>query len=535
MPIAKVQLPDGRIARFEVAEGTTPEQVTAFANQNLNKIQPAQEEDPEATKRNKFEKNFQSVQAQNQELLGLGRSILGGVKQAGEAALEIGPGLGELASGGAQRVAESIGREDISKQIGERVAKEREGLTTAQKVGRGAGQIIGTLPVGGSGISGVIKGAAALSALTPTEEGTKEAAIKQIGTGTAAGVATFGLFKGAGASVNKAKQLGQDALKRVKSGIGAKNVEQLEAGTVALKEKSSKLYEELRNLNSDINKKAGTKLVTELDNTLAESGKLNKKLHGDTMSVVKDIQADAMGGKVSLEALDQHRQNLGAVIKKNTDTISGQVNADGQKATVLIDKLDDLVDKLGAKDLGGSSLKAKELLTEARKDWKVYSKFQRIANLAEKADGDPNRIKALFQQFVSKKKNLKGFTKDEVVSLRFAAENTGGEKLLKTFGKFGFDFGSSATAGNTALPALSLFTGGIAGAPLGGGLAVTGGTAARQLQKLIARGKVEDALDLIQKGGFDENFIKKLPPKVKDTILNKALSLGVTQQAIQDD
>jgi len=272
-----------------------------------------------------------------------------------------------------------------------------------------------------------------------------------------------------------------------------------------------------------------------LDNTLAESGKLNKKLHGDTMSVVKDIQADAMGGKVSLEALDQHRQNLGAVIKKNTDTISGQVNADGQKATVLIDKLDDLVDKLGAKDLGGSSLKAKELLTEARKDWKVYSKFQRIANLAEKADGDPNRIKALFQQFVSKKKNLKGFTKDEVVSLRFAAENTGGEKLLKTFGKFGFDFGSSATAGNTALPALSLFTGGIAGAPLGGGLAVTGGTAARQLQKLIARGKVEDALDLIQKGGFDENFIKKLPPKVKDTILNKALSLGVTQQAIQDD
>jgi hypothetical protein len=31
MPIAKIQLPDGRIARFEVPEGTTPEQVTAFA------------------------------------------------------------------------------------------------------------------------------------------------------------------------------------------------------------------------------------------------------------------------------------------------------------------------------------------------------------------------------------------------------------------------------------------------------------------------------------------------------------------------
>lgn len=31
MPIAKVQLPDGRIGRFEVPEGTTPEQVLAFA------------------------------------------------------------------------------------------------------------------------------------------------------------------------------------------------------------------------------------------------------------------------------------------------------------------------------------------------------------------------------------------------------------------------------------------------------------------------------------------------------------------------
>lgn len=36
MPIAKVQLPDGRIAKFEVPEGTTPEQVTAFAESNFS-------------------------------------------------------------------------------------------------------------------------------------------------------------------------------------------------------------------------------------------------------------------------------------------------------------------------------------------------------------------------------------------------------------------------------------------------------------------------------------------------------------------
>lgn len=39
MPIAKIQLPDGRIAKFEVAEGTTPEQVMQFANSQFSKSQ----------------------------------------------------------------------------------------------------------------------------------------------------------------------------------------------------------------------------------------------------------------------------------------------------------------------------------------------------------------------------------------------------------------------------------------------------------------------------------------------------------------
>lgn len=41
MPVAKVQLADGRIARFDVPEGTTPEQVTAFAASQFKAGQPA--------------------------------------------------------------------------------------------------------------------------------------------------------------------------------------------------------------------------------------------------------------------------------------------------------------------------------------------------------------------------------------------------------------------------------------------------------------------------------------------------------------
>jgi hypothetical protein len=43
MPIAKVQLPNGQIARFEVPEGTTPEQVMEFAStQGIGQAQPEQ-------------------------------------------------------------------------------------------------------------------------------------------------------------------------------------------------------------------------------------------------------------------------------------------------------------------------------------------------------------------------------------------------------------------------------------------------------------------------------------------------------------
>ena len=50
MPIAKIQLPDGRIGRFEVAEGTTPDQVLEFANNQFGgqeqQMQQPQERTP---------------------------------------------------------------------------------------------------------------------------------------------------------------------------------------------------------------------------------------------------------------------------------------------------------------------------------------------------------------------------------------------------------------------------------------------------------------------------------------------------------
>ena len=60
MPIARFQLPDGRIARFEVPEGTSPEQAQAMISEQLPQMQLPP---PEAEKAAPFSAKDEVIQA----------------------------------------------------------------------------------------------------------------------------------------------------------------------------------------------------------------------------------------------------------------------------------------------------------------------------------------------------------------------------------------------------------------------------------------------------------------------------------------
>lgn len=373
----------------------------------------------------------------------------------------------------------------------------------------------------GSGLEGAIEGA-----LTPTETGKPIERAKNIATESAIQALTFGLVKGGAKTLGVA---GVSTKKGVKTLFASKFYDDL-AGTISgLKTKASNVYKAMRNVGADITETASQKIVKSLDDTLIQSGKLNTKLHGDTLSVLSDIKKDiAENTKVSLEGLDQYRQLFNQVIVKNTN-VAGSVNPDGQKAVVLIRKIDDLVDNLKPSDLSRGGKEATELLSLARSDWKVYKKFQKITNVLGKAGGDPNRIKAGFKRFVNRPKNLLGFTDLEKKALRRVASNTSGEKILKQLGKFGIDFGTSLTPGNTFLPATSFFASSLAGVPSKGAGLVGLGTIARQAQKLLARGKVNEALRIIEAGGMIDivNIINKAPTNsAKKELLMKFISSG---------
>jgi hypothetical protein len=176
MPIAKIQLPDGRIARFEVPEGTTQDQVMQFASQQ----QFDKPQDPS------FLSKIGTVAKDTS------KGLSEGVKYAG--------------AGIAQLGLEMVGKEDLSKTIGQELAlqKKEEGeVSTARKVGRFIGEIAPALPFGASMglVKGGIVGGMAAGLIQPTEEGTAKERVQQTAIGAGLGGLTGGALLGAGKTI----------------------------------------------------------------------------------------------------------------------------------------------------------------------------------------------------------------------------------------------------------------------------------------------------------------------------------------------
>jgi hypothetical protein len=310
MPIAKVQLPDGRIAKFEVAEGTTPQEVEAFAAQQVQQLKQ-----PSFAKR--------------------------AAQKTGEFLGELGPGLGELGAGAFQLGAELVGREDIAGRVGEQITREREQLTGAQKAGRIAGQIIplagagvatgartaaalgggATAKAAGAGVAGGVAGAE-LGAVSPTQEGTLPVRAREIGQSAALGTLGGAVLSGAGQAIGAGakgiKRLFTAAspediiAKRLPAGQTADLLDQLKTASpdspIALPDVAG---DEVRGLTRAVGKLSGAKDIV----TDALEGRSTKAVERVSNQLAKDISnADSYFG--SLDDIAKARSELAAPLYK---------------------------------------------------------------------------------------------------------------------------------------------------------------------------------------------------------------------------
>jgi hypothetical protein len=548
MPIATVQLPNGKIAELEVPQGATPEQIESFvmSSPELGGQQAQAPEQPMQSPASQGIVGLETVE-------NVGRGINTGLGNAAVGAFQAATDVGEKAASLIERIyfGDNLSMDTIGDRLANQVKQRNElqaQLPTSQRVGVAIGEALPFLTTGvGTGakvaqvagkVAGITAGGAVggavSSALSSQEQAGLENRAMQTVKGGAVGGAVGAGFGVASKVASGAVTLGRDVLAGFKArpteaiaGFTSKPVETLDSISAAIKDGSSNAYKAVRESGAIFKPEAIKSIFAGIDNSLKESGILNPRLHGDTIGILNDLKtlAKEKGDAIGLEELDQYRQLLGDVVKKNTD-ISGKINADALKANIAIDKLDEIVDSLGGNVLSKGDKGTLDLLNTARAEWKRYRKFDAISSIVKKADGDPNRTKTLLQNFVNNPKNLRGFSNAEVEALKRAKTNSTSEGLMKAVGKFGFDIGSGRNAGNSALPIGSILIGGGTG-----GITAVVGTVARQAQKLSARGQIDDVLKLIQgqEPKVASKVIQQLSPKTRDFVLTNILTQSINK------
>jgi hypothetical protein len=196
MPIARFQMPDGRVARFEMPDGTTPEQaqsmMASYISQQASQAPQAQSA-PNPTEGNSF---FDNLAA------GVGKGVtdiaLGAKQRLDEAAAYL-----ENKFGG-QSINAALGFKnaaDIKKETQAAVDEKRQldaplMQTVGGKVGNFIGQAIPAVAAPGAGsLAGSVASGAALGAAQPTTE--DESVLNNAALGAVGGAVGYGVGKAA--------------------------------------------------------------------------------------------------------------------------------------------------------------------------------------------------------------------------------------------------------------------------------------------------------------------------------------------------
>ena len=229
MPIAKIRLPNGKIGRFNVSDGTTPEQVMEYVNQNIDKFQeqqpqamPTQEAQPNQNVNRDMGQSVRELSPKeqiNNQVSNFNKAIyqipvIGGIQR----------GFDDIAMGGSQLLARGIdaltlGNTDLSKtfdtaqQDSEQAYQDGNSANAKgylNDVARIGGGILGggTGSIAGGALKNIAVGAGIGAATSPVlqeigQEGNQAEFAKQKAIQLGVGGALGGLAKGASLLTSK--------------------------------------------------------------------------------------------------------------------------------------------------------------------------------------------------------------------------------------------------------------------------------------------------------------------------------------------
>lgn len=187
------------------------------------------------------------------------------------------------------------------------------------------------------------------------------------------------------------------------------------------------------------NDKASAKLPNNISDKLADTGKMNARLHGDTLSVLDDIKNDAEKGSMTLEDLHQNRQLLGQVVNNNLHP-NGDLKPDAMKAAQAIDAVDEFMEnakKNPQKYLENSSPDAIQSFQKGMSLWAQSARANDIERIMQRADFSEQPATALrsgFRQLALNPKRFNQFDSDTQDLIKKAATVSMPVEVLRGLG-----------------------------------------------------------------------------------------------------
>jgi hypothetical protein len=538
MPIARFQMPDGRIARFEVPEGTTPEEAQkliaeSFDLQNIE--QPQQETRSEIARTGQL----------------LARGAIPTLTGAGAGAL-VGGAPGALVGSLALPMADlaAIGSRYVENLIRQaRGLPETKGFSPSGEVSKALANIglpeptttgERVIEAAGGGLAGVgtqLPALGRLATTASTEAGrtlaSRLAQTPVAQTVVAAPAASTAQYVG---ETTESPLAGMAAGMAVGStaGLRPRKVEPaLSAEQLALR--ADIAYRNAEKAGVIVSPDSLKAKVPQFEKVLKEEGFV-PGLHPQLDTVLGEFQKQIETPK-TLKELDQLRRTLKAPAKFFE-------NPDQQRITgKLIDEFDDYVKNLSAKDLaieGGKVKTATKELTKARNFYARSRKADEIDELFRRAEiraganftqsGLENALRQELKTLSLNKKRFSMFSKTEQDAIESAAKGGSIQNILRNIGKYAATSPIPTTGGSALGAGIgALLTGGSpVGAAIGAATVPAVGGAARAGATRMGLNRLEEIQRMVSLGRMPE--IQARTQLVPVTGLRGLLASPVDQQ-----
>ena len=520
MPIARFEMPDGRIGRFEVPEGTTPEQAQRLIAESL-----AQSEQPQT------------------ETGSIARA--GQLLARGAAPVAAGAGIGALAGGapGALIGSMAVPIADAATLIGNELNKGNVAVENYVRnlLGMQARQVAPTqMPS-----QALSQGMAQMGLPEPTSTG--ERVIEAVGAGVG-GAATqlpaLGRLATTAATEGGRRLAGQFAQAPVQQlaasapaaaaaqyvgettespllGMAAGGSIGALGGIRSRVREVAPTPEQLRNL-SELQYTNATKagVVVSPESLQAKLPSFNEALkvegydpglHPQLNAVVARLQQETDAPKTLKEL-----ETLRRIVKAPTRTFD---NPDQQRiAYRLLDEFDDYVDNLKPADLVGAAKESKTATTALSKARNLYARSKKsdvMSDILERAEikaganftqsGLENSLRQELKSLALNKKRMAGFTKAEQDAIQAAAKGGNVQNVLRYFGKYAPTSVIPAGIGSGIGAGVGAAMGGPVGAAIGSAVVPTVGAAARAGATRIGMNRLQELQDMIALGRMPEN------------------------------